>query len=323
MPKPKFVKEEEIERLLFSEDDFSDTEEVSEVIIEADRVFDDLHDALTWEEEEQQEVPQEEVEADALEEGVLGGAEQPSTSGATEATSPSLSLSELRSRKRRRGRLNPAEGASLQELPNKVYRAKDKTVWHSEPNPNLPPISRSDGIVEGAPTVATLSSSTPSECFELFMNDPLLAEVCMHSMDKITSLRDKFKRQASPTFRDVTLLELKALLGILIMSGARKDNHLTTEEMFSPILGCPFYRSVMSERRFSFLLRCLRFDDSATRKDRLKTDKFAAIRDFWNAVIRQCIGNYAPGPHLTVDEQLLAFRGRCSFRMYIPNKPAK
>jgi len=27
--------------------------------------------------------------------------------------------------------------------------------------------------------------------------------------------------------------------------------------------------------------------------------------------------------YLTVDEQLLAFRGRCSFKQYIPSKPAK
>ncbi|XP_066982812.1 piggyBac transposable element-derived protein 4-like [Macrobrachium rosenbergii] len=118
-------------------------------------------------------------------------------------------------------------------------------------------------------------------------------------------------------------MELKALLGMLIMAGARKDNHLTTEEMFSPALGCPFYRSAMSERCFAFLMRSLRFDDAATRTDSLKTDKFASIREVWNTVIQHCIGNYSPGPHLTVDEQLLAFRGRCSFCIFIPNKPAK
>ncbi|XP_031335147.1 piggyBac transposable element-derived protein 4-like [Photinus pyralis] len=30
-----------------------------------------------------------------------------------------------------------------------------------------------------------------------------------------------------------------------------------------------------------------------------------------------------PGPDLTIDEQLVAFRGRCPFRQYIPSKPAK
>ncbi|XP_067111143.1 piggyBac transposable element-derived protein 4-like [Osmerus mordax] len=32
---------------------------------------------------------------------------------------------------------------------------------------------------------------------------------------------------------------------------------------------------------------------------------------------------YDPGPEVTVDEQLLVFRGRCPFKQYMPRKPAK
>ena len=32
---------------------------------------------------------------------------------------------------------------------------------------------------------------------------------------------------------------------------------------------------------------------------------------------------YKPGSDVTVDEQLVATRGRCSFRQYIPSKPGK
>lgn len=40
-------------------------------------------------------------------------------------------------------------------------------------------------------------------------------------------------------------------------------------------------------------------------------------------LITQCRNNYSPGSNVTKDKQLLAFRGRFKFRMYIPNKPAK
>lgn len=32
---------------------------------------------------------------------------------------------------------------------------------------------------------------------------------------------------------------------------------------------------------------------------------------------------YNPGKHITIDEILLPFRGRCSFRMFIPSKKGK
>lgn len=74
----------------------------------------------------------------------------------------------------------------------------------------------------------------------------------------------------------------------------------------------------MSEERFKFLTRCLRIDDLKTREARRKDDKFTAVREVWDIFIE----NFVPQENLTVDEQLLGFRGRCPFRMYMPNKPA-
>ncbi|CAE1153072.1 unnamed protein product [Acanthosepion pharaonis] len=79
----------------------------------------------------------------------------------------------------------------------------------------------------------------------------------------------------------------------------------------------------MSEGCFTFLLNCLCFDDFNTREQRRGTDRFAPIRKVWDTFLLACGTRYIPHEFLTVDEQLLAFRGRCPFCMYIPNKPAK
>lgn len=39
--------------------------------------------------------------------------------------------------------------------------------------------------------------------------------------------------------------------------------------------------------------------------------------------IEQCRKNYTLGSYLTLDEQLIGFRGKAPFRMYLPNKPDK
>ncbi|CAH1971829.1 unnamed protein product [Acanthoscelides obtectus] len=67
--------------------------------------------------------------------------------------------------------------------------------------------------------------------------------------------------------------EILALIGLLYMTGCRKDNHLTTAEMWSKH-GPEVYRCVMSETRFRFLISCLRFDDK-TMRDR--EDKLSPV----------------------------------------------
>lgn len=79
----------------------------------------------------------------------------------------------------------------------------------------------------------------------------------------------------------------------------------------------------MNVKRFKFLLRCLRFDDRTTRSERKAIDRLAPIRDVFEMFVQNCKKSYCPGENLTIDEMLPGFRGRCSFRQYIPSKPNK
>jgi len=72
-----------------------------------------------------------------------------------------------------------------------------------------------------------------------------------------------------------------------------------------------------------FLVYCLRFDDSTTRAQRRADDKLAPIRNIHDKFVVACEANYTPGTGYTVDESLHGFRGMCSFKQYIPNKPSK
>lgn len=74
---------------------------------------------------------------------------------------------------------------------------------------------------------------------------------------------------------------------------------------------------------FMDILHFLRFDKKASREQRRATDKLAPITDIWELFVAQLPKFYIPGTDITVDEQLLPFRGKCPFRQYIPTKPAK
>lgn len=67
----------------------------------------------------------------------------------------------------------------------------------------------------------------------------------------------------------------------------------------------------------------IRFHNRDTRAGRRERDKLAAIRTVWDKWVERLPLLYNPGPNVTVDERLVAFRGRCPFKQYMPSKPAK
>ncbi|XP_031343697.1 piggyBac transposable element-derived protein 3-like [Photinus pyralis] len=90
-----------------------------------------------------------------------------------------------------------------------------------------------------------------------------------------------------------------------------------------PCFQRPIFSATMPRTRFSQISSWMRFDNKDTRENRRKTDKMAPIRDLSDSFINNCKKYYNSGSHLTVDEQLVPFRGRCPFRVYMKSKPAK
>jgi hypothetical protein len=60
-----------------------------------------------------------------------------------------------------------------------------------------------------------------------------------------------------------------------------------------------------------------------TRRALDNTDRLASIRSIFERFVKQLPRHFTPSENVTVDEQLVPFRGRCSFVQYMPKKPAK
>ncbi|GBP31077.1 hypothetical protein EVAR_77372_1 [Eumeta japonica] len=70
-------------------------------------------------------------------------------------------------------------------------------------------------------------------------------------------------------------------------------------------------------------MKAIRFDDAETRAQRRETDISAPIAKLFSSFIQNCQKVYSIGTCACIDEMLVAFRGRCRFRMFMPKKPAK
>ncbi|UYV79744.1 hypothetical protein LAZ67_18000544 [Cordylochernes scorpioides] len=85
------------------------------------------------------------------------------------------------------------------------------------------------------------------------------------------------------------LHEIKALLGIIYFRGVMKANKLNTDDAWArDSTGFELCRIGMSENRFRFLLRVIRFDDKATRNERRRQDKLAAVRLILDTFVKNC-----------------------------------
>nr|CAI5846797.1 unnamed protein product [Callosobruchus analis] len=154
----------------------------------------------------------------------------------------------------------------------------------------------------------------PASNFQLFFHDGLLEKVVLHTNQEINRQSKKYKVTSQTVF-ETNLVELKSLLGLYTLAAGLKDNHLSSNIMFDSSLSGTRYKSTMSKGRFEFLTCCLRFDDKTTRNERRAQTVFAPILEIWDEFIEACRKSHKSGSYVTIDEQLVGFRGKCPFRM--------
>ena len=121
-------------------------------------------------------------------------------------------------------------------------------------------------------------------------------------------------------WKELDYVELEAFLGLLILAGAEFSHHQSLVELWDIGRSRPIYHATMSLERFKNILRFLRFDN---RQRRDKSDRRAPIRYVFQSFTKQFPQHFIPSENITIDEQLIPFRGRCCFIQYMPKKPAK
>ncbi|XP_063324883.1 piggyBac transposable element-derived protein 3-like [Pelmatolapia mariae] len=160
--------------------------------------------------------------------------------------------------------------------------------------------------------VASISTLRPP--FDLFVTEEIQL-LCTH-----TNLHGRRKCE---DWRDVDGVEMRAYIGILILAGVYRSIDETTCGLWVDKTGRAIFRATMPLYRYSQISANIRFDDKLTRPGRFRSDKLAVIRVLWEKWVARLPLLFKPGVDVCVDEQLVAFKGRCGFRQYMPRKPAK
>ena len=196
-----------------------------------------------------------------------------------------------------------------------VFEGKDATRWNRHP----PPIGRvaARNLLRGPVQKVVHADHIfyETEMFTLYINEEVVS--------MITTFTNLEGARSFTKWEPTTNQEIWALIGALMTIGHMKQTMSDTTTLWSKEYGIPILRSAMSGRRFKDLMAVIRFDDKSSRAPRRAQDKFAAIWEVFSIVNSKLLHHYIPGVNLTVDEQLMPYRGRCSFIQYLPLKPDK
>src|SRR5688572_11664990 len=207
-----------------------------------------------------------------------------------------------------------------------LMTGKNGFLWETQP----PASGRrrvQDIIRTPAGVTATSRCDTIVDTYQLFLTpeiiDGIVLQTNREARRRIRAWNEQNPENQRAEWKPVNDKEMIAFIGLCILAGVYRGNHEPQSSLWSEREGRPVFVATMSRTRFRCIMKYMRFDDKATRDERLKHDKLAAFRDIWTMCTAQLPKFFVPGPDLCVDEQLVAYRGRCNFRQYIPSKPAK
>ena len=171
------------------------------------------------------------------------------------------------------------------------------------------------GVTPGPTHYAVVTVDNIESAFDLFFTTAMI--------DLIVGMTNLNGRRSLKNWNDVESTELRAYIGLLILAGVFRSKGETTLSLWDERRGRAIFRATMSCHRFHEINNALRFDDKLQRPARIREDKLAHIRTLWEMWRQRLPLLFNPGREVTVDEQLVPFKGRCKFKQYMPKKTAK
>ena len=175
---------------------------------------------------------------------------------------------------------------------------------------------------EHGPTHSLPSDISATDLFCQFFTD----EVWCLLVDETNRYASQNIFPGSRAWHDTTVVEMKAFVGILILMGIQKLPRL---EMYwshkYSLISTPNISKIMSSVRFQQLFRFLHLYNSTTSvlPGQPGYIRLCKVRPFLNLITVQCEERYVVHQECTIDEAMIKFKGRVSFKQYMKDKPTK
>lgn len=162
----------------------------------------------------------------------------------------------------------------------------------------------------------------PIDYFMLFFDKDILEKITKETNRRANTVFASKKTRSSreKNWRDISIDEMRKFIGLCCLAGTVKFPLLAKQWSHHPLYFHPVFGKTMSRNRFQLILQNLRFVDHATIDE---NDRLFKIRPILEKILQNFKQVFSPGRNLSVDEAMIGWKGRLSFRQYISNKSHK
>ena len=201
-------------------------------------------------------------------------------------------------------------------ISSKCLLGRDGTPWKRS-NPISSGRAKARNVFTAIPGIPrdVASSRSPYDVWKHFISEHILHMICRYM--------NKEAQQSGDDQFTVSLADLETFIGLQYARRIYGEG-FPVAFLWSKRYGIPIFYENMSRDYFLKILKYLRFDDKPNRvRSGPHADKFALIRQVFEHFANQCQKKYTCKFSLTVDEQLMPLKSRCSFVTFMPNMPDK
>lgn len=162
---------------------------------------------------------------------------------------------------------------------------------------------------------------------EKYLDDELISRIVQQTnlyadqfLQKHTNLKPRSRlKKWYPTNSN----EIRCFIALLVLQGIVKKPTLQMYFSRRECITTPFFYKIMTCDRFTLLSKFLHFEDNELHDQRTRSSKLTKIKTVLDNIVEKCQSLYIPQRDICIDESLLMWKGRLSWKQYIPSKRSR
>jgi hypothetical protein len=172
-----------------------------------------------------------------------------------------------------------------------------------------------------SPNLPKIDDNNPLDYFCLIFNNTLMEKIVEETNRyNLYRMQQRSLSETRSKAIDTTVSEMFTFLALYMLMSHTKKNRIKDYWSTEPLIATPIFGSIMNRNRFLLLLQFLHFNDNEHQSTNDKLYKIKPIIDHLRERFGQIL---VPYQSLCIDESLILWKGRLSFKQYIPSKRSR